>query len=128
MLINLTKGINFLHLRATAIVKAKYFLRDVKTKDNSSTLIDFVAARMMHAHGRAASTHGGSSIPESGGTAAVSLLPSSAVMARAAETNFDEVMADMKRLELETLPGHGDSLNSQCRCQICLECQYRVSI
>ena len=34
----------------------------------------------------------------------------------------------MKRLELETLPGHGDSLNSQCRCQICLGCQYRVNI
>ena len=65
-------------------------LKDVKTKDNSSTLIDFVATIICSQEKRMGT-------PE-----ATMMLPPSVVMLRAAENNFDDLLADMKRLEAET--------------------------
>ena len=65
-------------------------LRDVKTKDNSSTLIDFVVATFC------------SSQAGMGTNGASCCLPPAAVMARAAESNFDDLAADLQRLESET--------------------------
>lgn len=65
-------------------------LRDVKTKDNRSTLIDFVAAKIC-------SREEGTGTPD----ARIS-LPPSVVMSRAAETNFDDLIAELKGLEAET--------------------------